>query len=85
MAEPRYDSIGRRIGYNWWREYNTDLLLHARHAWEEQRENEALGYGTEMSEFAEQNPRPTLKAFLLANKGMNDLRDSISPEWCDTL
>lgn len=67
----RRDTRGRRIGYNWWREYNCSLLLDATLVWERECEEVALGYPTETAEFAESHPRPTLKAFLLANKGMN--------------
>lgn len=67
----RRDKRGRRIGHNWWREYNCAILLDATLVWERQCEAEALGYPTEVSEYAEAHPRPTLKAFLLANAGMN--------------
>lgn len=69
MAERR-DSRGRRIGYNWWRTYNSDLLLDAALAWERQAEDATSGYSTELREYAAQHPRPTLKEFLLRNKGM---------------
>lgn len=67
----RRDKRGRRIGRNWWREMNCSILLDATLTWEHQREAACYGYATEMAEFAELHPRPTLKAFLLANKGMN--------------
>lgn len=67
----RTDRLGRKVGHNWWREYNCELLLDATLAWERQCENEALGYPTEIAEYAEQHPRPTLKAFLIANAGIN--------------
>lgn len=67
----RRDRRGRRIGSNWWREYNTSLLLDASLTWERQCEAVAIGYATEIREYAEANPRPTLKQFLLHNKGMN--------------
>lgn len=66
----RRDKRGRIIGYNWWREYNCDLLHCAAEAWERECESVAIGYDTEMAEFAEENPRPNLKQFLVANKGM---------------
>lgn len=67
----RRDKRGRRIGYNWWRELNCDLLFNATAAWERDCEATALGYATEIAEYRAANPRPNLKAFLLANAGMN--------------
>lgn len=67
----RRDKRGRRIGRNWWREYNCDLLFHADAAWQAKREAECIGYTTEEREFAMSNPRPTLKEFLLANAGIH--------------
>lgn len=67
----RRDRLGRRIGRNWWREYNVGILLDASLTWERQCEQVALGYPTETAEYAEVHPRPTLKAFLIHNKGMN--------------
>lgn len=68
----RIDKRGRRIGYNWWREYNCTILLDATLAWERQREKVAIGYQTEEAEYAQQHPMPNLKQYLLANKGMRD-------------
>lgn len=31
---PRRDKLGRVIGYNWWREYITDLWFWADQAWQ---------------------------------------------------
>lgn len=70
MTTIRRDKRGRRIGRNWWREYNCEILLDATLTWERDAEAVAIGYATETAEYAEQHPRPTLKAFLLANKGM---------------
>ena len=67
----RRDKRGRRIGYNWWREMNMDLLYAAAAAWERGCEAVALGYDTETAEYAAEHPRPTLKQMLLGNKGMN--------------
>lgn len=67
----RRDKRGRRIGYNWWREYNMDLFFFATQVWERQCEEVALGYDTEIAEYEEAHPRPNLKAFLIHNKGMN--------------
>lgn len=70
-VRPRLDRRGRRIGRNWWREYNCMLLLDATLTWERDCESVALGYRTETLEYEALHPRPNLKAFLLANKGMN--------------
>lgn len=67
----RRDKRGRRIGHNWWREYNCTLLLDATLAWERKRDEVCIGYDTEETEFAQANPCPNLKDFLLANAGMN--------------
>lgn len=69
-SRERRDIRGRKVGHNWWREYNNDLLLYATLIWEQRCEEVALGYDTEIAEYAEQHPRPNLKAFLLANKGI---------------
>lgn len=75
LVRERRDSLGRLIGANWWREYNCAILLDASLTWERQCESEALGYPTEIAEYAEAHPRPTLKAFLIANKGINTAPD----------
>ena len=66
----RRDRLGRRIGRNWWREYNCETLLDASLAWETACEQATSGYATEVAEFALINPRPTLKDFLIRNAGM---------------
>lgn len=66
----RLDKRGRRVGRNWWREYNCQILLDATLVWERQCEDVCYGYPTEIGEYAEEHPRPTLKAFLLANAGL---------------
>lgn len=71
----RRDRRGRRIGHNWWREYNCSILLDATLVWEAAAEAEAIGYDTEIAAYAENHPRPTLKNFLLANAGMNTQRE----------
>lgn len=71
----RLDKRGRKIGHNWWRTYNCDLLYHATNVWEERCEEVAIGYATEMEEFMAEHPRPTLKEFLIANKGMNQQKE----------
>lgn len=68
----RRDRLGRVIGYNWWREYNMEMFTLDTIAWEQRREEEALGYDTEMDEFEAANPRPNLKSLLVNNKGLND-------------
>lgn len=68
----RRDKRGRRIGRNWWRELNCSLLLDATLVWERDCEEVAFGYATETAEYAEAHPRPTLKEFLIHNKGMAD-------------
>lgn len=74
----------RRVGRNWWREYNCDLLAEAEAAWQMLREcGDAIGttavagadfttgyYQLSDEEFRSLHPRPTLKAFLIGNKGM---------------
>ena len=37
---PRLDKRGRRIGYNWWREYIMEMYAPARQAWEDRFEAE---------------------------------------------
>lgn len=66
----RRDRLGRRVGYNWWRDYNCTLLLDATLAWERAAESETSGYETELAEYAAKNPRPNLKNFLIQNAGM---------------
>lgn len=57
---PRFNTGGR----HWWRDLVTDAWRSADHAWWLHREAVALGYETEMREYAEQYPRPRLKDFL---------------------
>jgi len=68
----RLDKRGRRIGRNWWREYITDMLSCADHAWWLDREAHCVGYATEEAEYQELHPRPTLKDFLIRNRGMHN-------------
>lgn len=60
----RRDRLGRRIGRNAWREWITDAWRSADHAWFLAAEAVALGYRTELAEYAAEHPRPTLKAFM---------------------
>lgn len=69
----RTDKRGRRIGYNWWRDYNCSMLLDATLVWERKCEEVAIGYDTEIAEFTQQNPRPNLKDFLVRNAGIADM------------
>lgn len=71
LVPVRRDKRGRRIGYNWWREYNVNMLFEATQVWERECERVALGYDTETAEYAAEHPLPTLKEFLLGNKGMH--------------
>jgi len=70
LVPERRDKRGRRIGHNWWREFITAEFYAADHAWWLERERVALGYTTEMREFAASHPRPTLKGFMLAHAGI---------------
>lgn len=81
----RRDKRGRRIGRNWWREMNCEMLQHSEDAWQSMRFSGLPAYGVagaahsgaamyqlSEAEFRELHPRPTLKAFLIGNKGMAD-------------
>lgn len=61
----RRDRLGRRIGRNWWREYVTDAWRCADHAWWLAMEDATSLWATEMAEWAETHPRPTLKGFMI--------------------
>lgn len=54
------------VGHHWWREMVHDAWRSANDAWEARREEVAIGYETEMAEFAQAHPRPTLRAFMVA-------------------
>ena len=71
----RRDKRGRRIGRNWWREWNHELWFYATAAWERQCEEVAIGYGTETADYEREHPRPQLKEFLLANAGQADRQE----------
>lgn len=62
----RLDKRGRRIGHNWWREYNTALLRDAEDAWQRLY---GMNHQMEPDEFRAAHPRPTLKQFLTLNRG----------------
>lgn len=81
----RRDKRGRRIGYNWWREYNVGLLRDAEMAWQGMRESglpintsriagapaDTAFYQLSDAEYRQVKPRPTLKEYLLSNKGIH--------------
>lgn len=66
----RRDKRGRRIGRNWWREYNCSLLRDAEDAWQRLY---GMNHQMELDEFLETHPRPTLKQYLLLNQGMTPI------------
>lgn len=53
---------GRR---HWWRELICDEWFWATQAWERQAEAVALGYATELAEYAKEHPRPQLKTYMI--------------------
>ena len=61
----RRDRRGRRIGYNWWREWIVSEWFDADQAWWSQCEAVAYGYQTEITEYKKSHPRPTLKSFMI--------------------
>lgn len=61
----RRDRRGRRIGANWWREWIVSEWFLAHHAWEQAAEYVSCGYATELREYTETHPRPTLKEFMV--------------------
>jgi hypothetical protein len=63
----RLDRLGRRIGHNWWREHIVNVWFSADQAWQLACEVIAIGYAEEERQYAEQNPRPTLKQSMIAN------------------
>lgn len=82
----RKDKRGRRVGYNWWREYNMQGWSSAHAAWEHLRESgqpvhtgarhvagadgDTAYYQLSDREYQAIHPRPTLKEFLIHNAGM---------------
>jgi hypothetical protein len=63
----RRDSLGRRIGHNWWREFIMEAYDGARFSVEAHRED---AHQMEPDEYAAEHPAPTLKSFLIASAGM---------------
>lgn len=53
------------IGGHWWREMVTEAWRSADQAWWLEREAVAVGYATEMAEFAQVKPRPKLRDFMV--------------------
>jgi hypothetical protein len=65
VSSSRLDKLGRRIGYNWWRELIISSFIFADLVWSSKQEDDTFGYETEKREFAHSNPRPTLKSFMI--------------------
>lgn len=65
----RRDKRGRRIGYNWWREYNTAIVRDHNDAVAALAET---NHQMEPDEFREAHPLLTLKATLIANAGQRE-------------
>lgn len=65
---PRRDKRGRRIGYNWWRVYITEIVNDHNHHVAALRED---NHQMEPDEFSEAHPLLTLKACLIGHAGMN--------------
>lgn len=60
----RRDSIGRRIGHNWWREYVWTEWRCAYDAWHLIMSDECLGYSPEEREYRHNRPSPKFRDFL---------------------
>lgn len=87
----RRDSLGRRIGYNWWRQYNLDQLFLETEMWLRLRESgeyirgDVAGadhhtcyYQLTEEEFRSLHPKPTLQDILIQNSGLgNSYRGTI--------
>lgn len=68
----RRDTLGRRIGYNWWREYNVQMMRDYNFAHTERDcYDRETGQVEEPEDYFAKYPLVTLKSCLLANKGMN--------------
>lgn len=81
----RRDRLGRRIGRNWWREYNCQLLAEAEAVWQARRESgdpilstavpgadHNTGFNQlEDADYRRIHPRPTLREFLVSNAGFS--------------
>lgn len=60
----RFDSIGRRIGRNLWRELITSSQRTAKQAWALRAETVTRGYDTEMRDYRARHPQPNLRDFM---------------------
>lgn len=67
---PKIDSRGRKVGYNWWREYVFDLWWGANEHWKNEMLDACHGHATEEKEFRENWPQPTFKQYLVMNAKM---------------
>lgn len=65
----RFDRRGRRIGHNWWREYNMAIFRETETARFERRET-SLCYNLTDEEFVSQYPCLPLKQILIQNRGL---------------
>lgn len=68
----RRDKLGRRIGYNWWREFIWGEWRCAYDAWHLAMDEESIGYETERREYRHNNPSPKFKDFLIAHAGQHN-------------
>lgn len=73
----RLDKLGRRVGYNWWRDLIVSSWIVADTAWRQDLEVCTKGYSAEEEQHKETYPRPTLKLFMigLKHKGEDDGTD----------
>lgn len=65
VAAYRHQLPPRPPRRHWWRELVTDAWRTADHAWQLQAEAYAVGYATELAEFAAMTPRPRLGEFMV--------------------
>lgn len=69
MERTRRDRLGRRIGYNWWREFIWTEWRCAYDAWYMAMHEDTLLYETEAREYRHNNPSPKFKDFLIEHAG----------------
>ena len=72
-VSPRRDKLGRRIGDNWWREYNVTAFYAQLDYVEQHRED---NHQMEPDEYSERFPLPQYKQFLITNKGMSSFPET---------
>lgn len=65
----RRDKLGRRIGYNWWREFIWTEWRCAYDAWYMGMHEASLLYESEAREYRHNNPSPKFKDFLIEHAG----------------